>query len=226
MSKRHIKGDVNQVPLTAYLAPVQKVEVTPNKTLEITCDNIRTKETDHIKTQVDNSIVTVTTDSAQDETIKKRKHNSAEEVHPPKRSNMQDTPPYSVAELKQMEDRLHTSLTSSLTMSLTQNLQEELKGIVNDSIKGAVDTLNRAASKLDDCSVSIQKHDDEIRGLKEKNDQLMHKVTVLETEQGLLKSKLNAIERETLECCLIFKGIPDSDWEKEPVTKQKLYREL
>ena len=52
------------------------------------------------------------------------------------------------------------------------------------------------------------------------------KVTVLETEQGLLKSKLSAIERKTLECCLIFKGIPDSDWEKESVTMQKLYREL
>ena len=84
MSKRHIKDNVNQVPLTAYLAPVQKVEVTPNKTLEITCDNIWTEETDRIKTQVDNSIVTVMTDSAQDETIKNRKHNSPEEVHPPK----------------------------------------------------------------------------------------------------------------------------------------------
>ena len=49
---------------------------------------------------------------------------------------------------------------------------------------------------------------------------------VLETEQGLLKSKLNAIERKSLECCLIFKGIPDTDWEKESATLQKLYQEL
>ena len=173
-----------------------------------------------------NTESTVTTNNIPDEPIKKRKHNSPEESHPPKQSNTQDTPPYNMAELKLMEDRLHTSLTSSLTTSLMQNLREELKEIVNDSIKGAVDTLNRAASKLEDCSTSIQKHDEEIKGLKEKNDQLMQKVTVLETEQGLLKSKLFAIESKTLECCLIFRGISDSDWEKEPVTKQKLYKEL
>ena len=49
---------------------------------------------------------------------------------------------------------------------------------------------------------------------------------MLETEHGLLKSKLSAIEWKTLECCLVFKGIPDTDWEKETVTIQKLYREL
>ena len=224
MSKRRIKDDVNQVSLTAYLDPVQKVEVMPNKTSQIAGDSNPTGKLIHTKTHVDNHIVT--TDNTQDETTKKRKHASPEETQPPKRSNTQETPPYSMAELKQMEERLHTSLTSSLTTSLTQNLREELNGIVNDSIKGAVDMLNRAASRLDDCSVSIQKHDNEIKGLREKNDQLMQKVTVLETKQGLLKSKLNAIERKTLECCLVFKGIPDSDWEKEPVTKQKLYQEL
>ena len=131
-----------------------------------------------------------------------------------------------MSDLKQMEERLHTSLTTSLTMSLTTNLKEELKGIVSESIKGAVDTLNRAASRFEDCSGALQKHDEEIKGLKEENDKLLQKVTVLETEHGLLKSKLSAIERKTLECCLIFKGIPDSDWEKESVTMQKLYHEL
>ena len=49
---------------------------------------------------------------------------------------------------------------------------------------------------------------------------------MLETEHGLLKSKLSAIECKTLECCLVFKGIPDTDLEKETVTIQKLYWEL
>ena len=110
-------------------------------------------------------------------------------------------------------------------MSLMTNFKEELKGIVSESIKGAVHTLNRAASRFEDCSGALQKHDEEIKGLKEENDKLLQNVTVLETEHGLLKSKLSAIERKTLECCLIFKGIPDSDWEKESVTMQKLYRE-
>ena len=57
-----------------------------------------------------------------------------------------------MTELKQMEERLHTSLTTSLTMSLTSHLKEELKGIVSESIKVAVDTLNRAASRFEDCS--------------------------------------------------------------------------
>ena len=96
-------------------------------------------------------------------------------------------------------------------MSLTSNLKEELKGIVSESIKGAVDTLNRAASRFKDCSGALQKHDEEIKGLKEENDKLLQKVTILETEHGLLKSKLSAIEWKILECCLVFEGIPNTD---------------
>ena len=125
-----------------------------------------------------------------------------------------------------MEERLHTSLTMSLTTSITSNLKEELKGIISESIQRAVDTLNRAASKFEECSVTLHKHDGEIKGLKEENDKLLQKVTVLETEQDLLKSKLCVIERKTLECCLIFKGINDTDWEKESVTTQKIQHEL
>ena len=177
MSKRRIKDDVNQVPLTAYLAPVQTVEVTPNNLPESNipdpvCDKNRTDKSSS-STHQKSLPRTVTTNNTQEDSIKKRKHTSPEESNPPKRSNTQNTPPYNMAELKQMEDQLHTSLTTSLTSSLTQNLREELKEIINDSIKSAVDTLNRAASKLDDCSTSIQKHDDEIRGLKETNNRLL-----------------------------------------------------
>ena len=170
--------------------------------------------------------LSVTTDSTTDNGNNKRKNTSPEEGQPTKRTNTQDSPICSMTDMKQMEERLHTSLTNSLMTSLTSSLREELKGIVSDSIKGAVDTLNRTASRFDDCSGALQKHDEEIKGLKEENDKLLQKVTVLETEQGLLKSKLSAIERKTLECCLIFKGIPDTDWEKESLTLQKLYKEL
>ena len=219
---------MNQLPLTRYLALVHKVDVTPDKTTQGACDNIPTAESNelaHLKAEETETENVMTHNSAEDST-KKRKNTSPEETQPTKRTNTQDSPIYSMAELKQMEERLHASLTSSLTTSLTTNLREELKDIVSDSIKGAVDTLNRAASRFDDCSGAIQKHDDEIKGLKEENDKLLQKVTVLETEQGLLKSKLNAIERKMLESCLVFKGIPDSDWEKESVTTQKLYMEL
>ena len=119
-----------------------------------------------------------------------------------------------------MEERLHTSLTNSLTTSLTSNLKEGLKAIVSESIKGAVDTIKRATLRFEDCTGALQKHDEEIKGLKEENDKLLQKVTVLETEHGLLKSKLSTIECKTLKCCLVFKGIPDIDWEKETVTIQ------
>ena len=141
------------------------------------------------------NIPSVTTNSTADDSNKKQKNTLPDEVQPTKRTNIQDSPICSMTELKQMEERLHTSLTTSLTMSLTSNLKEELKGIVSESIKGAVDTLNRAASRFEDCSGALQKHDEEIKGLKEENDKLLQKVTVLETEHGLLKSKLSAIER-------------------------------
>ena len=209
--------------LTSYWSAVQKVEVTPDKAPISVCDGTVTAGREYPMAV---NIPSVTTNSTADDSNKKRKNTSPDEVQPTKRTNIQDSPICSMTELKQMEERLHTSLTTSLTMSLTSNLKEELKGIVSESIKGAVDTLNRATSRFEDCSGALQKHDEEIKGLKEENDKLLQKVTVLETEHGLLKSKLSAIERKTLECCLVFKGIPDTDWEKETVTIQKLYQEL
>ena len=218
-----IREDVNQMPLTSYWSAVQKVEVMPDKAPLSVCDSTVTAGPEY---PVAANIPSVTTNSTADDSNKKRKNTSPDEVQPTKRTNIQDSPICSMTELKQTEERLHTSLTTSLTMSLTSNLKEELKGIVSESIKGAVDTLNRAASRFEDCSGALQKHDEEIKGLKEENDKLLQKVTVLETEHGLLKSKLSAIERKTLECCLVFKGIPDTDLEKETVTIQKLYWEL
>ena len=223
MSKRRIREEVNQMPLTVYLSIVQKVEVMPDKAPLSACDNT-------VIAGCEQSLAankpSVTTNSTADDTNKKWKNTSPEEVQPTKRTNTQGSPVCSMTELKQMEERLHTSLTTSFMTSLTSNLKEELKGIVSESIKGAVDMLNRAASRFEDCSGALQKHDNEIKGLKEENDKLLQKVTMLETEHGLLKSKLSAIERKTLECCLVFKGIPDTDWEKETITIQKLYREL
>ena len=209
--------------LTLYLSAVQKVEVMPDKAPLSVCDSTVTEGREN---PVAANKPSVMTNSTADDSSKKRKNTSPDEVQPTKRTYAKDSPICSMTELKQMEERLHTSLTTSLTMSLTSNLKEELKGIVSESIKGAVDTLNRAASRFEDYSGALQKHDDEIKGLKEENDKLLQKVTVLETEHGLLKSKLSAIECKTLECCLVFKGIPDTDWEKETVTIQKLYWEL
>ena len=214
---------MNQMHLTSYWLAVQKVEVTPDKAPFSVCDSTVTAGREYPMAV---NIPSVMTNSTADDSNKKQKNTLPDEVQPSKRTNIQDSPICSMTELKQMEERLHTSLTTSLTMSLTSNLKEELKGIVSESIKGAVDTLNRAASRFEDCSGALQKHDEEIKGLKEENDKLLQKVTVLETEHGLLKSKLSAIEHKTLKCCLVFKGIPDTDWEKEMVTIQKLYREL
>ena len=130
------------MPLTLYLSTVQKVDVMPDRASPKDCDSTQTV------TQEPGETVNVTTNSATDDSNKKRKNTSPEEVQPSKWTNTQNSPICSMSELKQMEERLHTSLTNSLTTSLTSNLKEELKGIVSESIKGAVDTLNKAASRV------------------------------------------------------------------------------
>ena len=193
------------MPLTLYLSAVQKVEVMPDRTPQSDCDNTLTAEkpdSGYLGIDEEHNVMT---NSALDDSNKKRKNTSPEEAQPIKRTNMQESLICSMTELIQMEERLHTSLMTSLTSSLTTNLRDELRGIVSESIKGAVDTLNRATSRFEDCSGAIQKHNDEIKGLKEENAKLLQKLTVLETEQGLLKCKLSSIEWKTMECCLVFK---------------------
>ena len=170
MSKRCIREEVNQKPLTLYLSSVQKVDVMPNKTSLIVCDNtVAAGSAETVGSEQNDTITalnigSVTTNNTAEDSTKKPKNTSPEEVQPTKRTNTQVSPTYSMSDLKQMEERLHTSLTTSLTMSLMTNLKEELKGIVSESIKGAVDTLNRAASRFEDCSGALQKHDEEIKG--------------------------------------------------------------
>ena len=151
--------------LTLYWSAVQKVDVTPDKAPFSVCDSTVTAGREY---PVAVNIPSVTTNSTADDSNKKRKNTSPDEVQPTKRTNIQDSSIYSMTELKQMEERLHTSLTTCLTKSLTSNLKEELKGIVSESIKRVVDTLNRAASRFEDCSGALQKHDEEIKGLKKR----------------------------------------------------------
>ena len=112
----------------------------PDRAPPSDCDNtlIAKPESGH---SVAKQTLSVMKNRAIDNSNKKQKSTSPEEAQPTKRTNTQDSSICSMTELKQIEERLHTSLTTSLTSSLTSNLKEELKGIVSESIKGAVDTL-------------------------------------------------------------------------------------
>ena len=106
MSKQHIREDVNQMPLTLYLLAVQKVEVTPDKAPLSVCDSTVTAGCEYPMAANKPS---VTTNSTADDSNKKRKNTSLDEVQPTKRTNIQDSLICSMTELKQMEERLHTS---------------------------------------------------------------------------------------------------------------------
>ena len=88
MSKRRIRENVNQMPLTLYLSAVQKVEVMPDKAPPSACDNT-------VIAGCQQSIAankpSVTTKSTKSNSNKKRKNTSPEEVQPTKRTNTQDS---------------------------------------------------------------------------------------------------------------------------------------
>ena len=51
---------------------------------------------------------------------------------------------------------------------------------------------------------------------------MQEKVNKLNKEQEELKAKLISIENRTLENCLVFRGLPESEYEKKSETHRKI----
>ena len=104
---------------------------------------------------------------------------------------------------KEMESRLHTSLTSSLTSSLSTNLQS----IIDKSLNDALEKMTSTMADLIASNPMVQQHTEDVNYLKNENNRLSKQVSVLEMEHDKLKHKLNQVEQRGLDHCLVLKGI-------------------
>ena len=125
-----------------------------------------------------------------------------------------------------MERRLESALSASLSESITKSVTASLKTIIDSSLKKALDTMSKNMDKAIDQNPTVKHHGEQLDSLETENMILKTKVRTMEGKQKQMDKKICEMERKSLQNNLIFKGIPETEWEKEAVSKQKVYQEL
>ena len=121
-------------------------------------------------------------------------------------------------QMSEMEIRLTNNITASVTAGL--------RAIIDSSVKEALETIKNSVDDAIESNPTIKNHSEQLDSLETENILLKSKVIVMEGEQKKLQLKLNQIENKSLQQCIIIKGIKEEEWEKESVSKDKIYKEL
>ena len=121
-------------------------------------------------------------------------------------------------QMSEMEIRLSNNITASVTAGL--------RAIIDSSVKEALETIKNSVNDAIESNPTIKNHSKQLDSLETENILLKSKVSVMEGEQKKLQLKLNQIENRSLQQCIIIKRIKEEEWEKESVSKDKIYKEL
>ena len=129
-------------------------------------------------------------------------------------------------QLNEMEKRLETSLTASLSASITANVTAGLKDLIDSSLKNALETMKKSVDEAIEENPTVKMHGEQIDSLETENIILKNKVNKIEGENKQIKQRLTNIECKSLQHNLLFRGVPEEQWEKETTTRHKVYVEL
>ena len=113
-------------------------------------------------------------------------------------------------------------LENNLTMNLTQNL----RSIIDESVNKAIEKVTTSVNKIIEANLVIQTHSTAISELQKDSVKTQTSVNKINKDQEDLKAKLISIENRTLENCLVFRGLPESEYEKESKTRKKIKETL
>ena len=113
-------------------------------------------------------------------------------------------------------------LENNLTINLTQNL----RSIIDESVNKAIERVTASVNKIIEANPVIQTHSNAIAELQKDSTQTQTSVNRISKDQEELKAKLISIENCTLENCLVFRGLPKSEYEKESETHKKIKEAL
>ena len=152
----------------------------------------------------------------------------SEKISPPKKRSQKIK--MGDSELTNMEKRISENVTSRLKKDMKKMMEDSMKDtmkeMIDNSLKSAIDSMNAASKRMDECSSSMMNKTVEINALVEENIKLNMKVSKLETEQVKLNKKIKQMEEQSLDSNLIIRGIPETKWEKEYEVKACVYQEL
>ena len=142
-------------------------------------------------------------------------------THTNKKINQQKTPPTMDNNKGKADD------TSSDLVELTPELkllETRLQSKFDHSINTALEPIQEQLSKLASTNDEVVQQQIEIETLKQENSALKMVVTDLQDNYDELKTGLNRLENKSLECNLIFRGVPENRWENDDSRVNTLYR--
>ena len=120
-----------------------------------------------------------------------------------------------------------TDGTSSDPVELTPGLkllETRLQTKFDHSINTALEPIQEQLSKLASTNDEVVQQQIEIKNLKQENNALKKVVMDLQCNYDELKTRLNRLENKSLECNLIFSGIPENRWENDDSRVNTLYQ--
>ena len=129
-------------------------------------------------------------------------------------------------QLSDMEKRLETSLSTSLSSSISACVTSGLKNLIDSSLKEALTTMSNKVNEVIDEHPTIVHHGEQIDSLETENLLLKSKVNQMEDESSHIKRRLVNIESRALSNNLIVRGISEDAKERESTTRNKVYTEL
>ena len=89
-----------------------------------------------------------------------------------------------------------------------------LKGLIDSSLKEALETMSNRVNEIIDEHPTIVQHGEQLDSLETENLILKSKVSKMEGEATHLKKRLETIESRALENNLIIRGVDEDEWEK------------
>ena len=90
----------------------------------------------------------------------------------------------------------------------------------------AIEKVTASVNKIIEANPVIQTHSNAIAELQKDSMKTQTSVNKINKHQEELKAKLISIENHTLENCLVFRGLPRSEYEKERETRKKIKETL
>ena len=118
----------------------------------------------------------------------------------------------------EMERRLENNLTIKMT--------ENLRNIIDESMNKAIERVITLVNKIIEANPVIQTYSNAIVELQKESVENQTSVRRINKDQEELKAKLISIENCTLENCLVFRGVPEGEYEKESETSKKIKEAL
>ena len=90
----------------------------------------------------------------------------------------------------------------------------------------AIERVTASVNKIIEANPVIQTHSNTIAELQKDSTQTQTNVNRIGKDQEELKAKLISIENRTLINCLVFRGLPENEYEKESKTRKKIKEAL